>query len=84
MQSSKGWIGLALSMSLLAGGWPAEASEVVKLARLVVSGKRAANEAPRAQSTPQEPRSPANTQAQGSGGGSDEAGNAPTPSRNVS
>ncbi|MFG6457167.1 hypothetical protein [Roseateles sp. BYS96W] len=83
MQSSKGWIGLALSLCLLVGGWPAEASEVVKLARLVVSGKRAANEAPRTPSTPQEPRNPANAQAQG-GGGSDEAGNAPAPSRSVS
>ncbi len=83
MQSNKRWVGLALSMSLLAGGWPAEASEVVKLARLVVSGKRAANEAPRTPSTPPEARSPASTQAQG-GGGTDEAGNAPTPSRGVS
>jgi hypothetical protein len=83
MRSSKGWISLSLALGLLAGGLPAEASEVVKLARLVVSGKRAASEPPRA-TTPPEPRTAPGPQAQSTGGGGDEAGNAPAPSRGVS
>lgn len=80
---NKGWISLSLTLGLLAGGLPAEASEVVKLARLVVSGKRSANETPR--TTPPEPR-PAATgpQAHGNNSGSDEAGTAPAPQRGVS
>ena len=88
MRPSKGWISLSLTLGLLAGGLPAEASEVVKLARLVVGGKRAAStEATR--TTPAEQR-PANTgtQAQGNtgggGGGGEDAGNAPAPARGVS
>ena len=77
----KGWMSLCVALGLVAGGLPAEASEVVKLARLVVSGKRASNEAPRA--APAEPRPAAAPQAHGSGG-SDEAGTAPTPARGVS
>lgn len=78
----KGWMGLSLALGLLAGGMPAEASEVVKLARLVVSGKRGPNEAPR--TTPPETRpAGAGPQAHGSGG-NDDAGTAPAPSRGVS
>ena len=83
MRSSKGWISLSLTLGLLAGGLPAQASEVVKLARLVVSGKRAPSEAPRT-ATPAEPRTAPGPQAQSSGGGNDEAGNAPAPARGVS
>jgi len=83
MRSSKGWISLSLAVGLLAGGLPAEASEVVKLARLVVSGKRSSSEAPRA-TTPPESRTSTGPQAQSSGGGNDDAGNAPAPSRGVS
>ena len=81
MRRIKGWMSLGLVLGLLAGGLPAQASEVVKLARLVVSGKRAPSEAPR--TTPPEPRPAAAAQTQGGGGG-DEAGNAPAPSRGVS
>ncbi|NCT83934.1 MAG: hypothetical protein GXC94_12350 [Comamonadaceae bacterium] len=79
----KGWMSLCLALGLVAGGLPAQASEVVKLARLVVSGKRSASDAPR--STPAESR-PAGPgpQAHGSDGGNDEAGTAPAPSRGVS
>jgi len=82
MRSSKGWISLSLVLGLLVGGLPAEASEVVKLARLVVSGKRASSETPRT-ATPPEPRTSPGSQAQGGGGG-DDAGNAPAPPRGVS
>jgi hypothetical protein len=79
----KGWICVGLALGLLAGGLPVQASEVVKLARLVVSGKRSASEPPR--SAPTESRSGGGNQTQGaSGGGSDEAGTAPTPQRGVS
>jgi hypothetical protein len=81
MRLLKGWMSLSLAAGLLVGGLPAEASEVVKLARLVVSGKRAPTEAPRAP-TP-EPRPAAHPQAHGSGGG-DDAGTAPAPARGVS
>lgn len=81
MQPSKGWIALSLAVGLLVGGLPAEASEVVKLARLVVSGKRAPSEAPR--TAPAEQRPAPNAQVQ-NGGGSDDAGNAPAPARGVS
>ena len=78
----KGWMGLSLLAGLMAGVIPAEASEVVKLARLVVSGKRSPSEAPR--STTPEPRSTTSApQAHGSGG-NDEAGTAPAPPRGVS
>jgi len=75
-------MGLCLALGLVAGGLPAQASEVVKLARLVVSGKRGPSEAPRT--------SPAETRPAGGGsqahdsGGSDAAGTAPTPTRGVS
>lgn len=77
----KGWICLGLTLGLLAGGLPAQASEVVKLARLVVSGKRSTSETPR--SAPAEPRS-GGSQTQGMGGGGDDTGTAPTPQRGVS
>ncbi|HEY9106036.1 MAG TPA: hypothetical protein VIN58_05110 [Roseateles sp.] len=78
----KGWMSLCLAMGIGAAGLPAEASEVVKLARLVVSGKRSSNEAPR--TTTPEPR-PANTSPQAHGSGSsEEAGTAPAPARGVS
>lgn len=88
MRPSKGWISLSLSLGLLAGGLPAEASEVVKLARLVVGGKRApAAETARSTNTEQRQASPAH-QTQGNastgGGGGDDAGNAPAPARGVS
>ena len=83
MQSSKGWISLSLALGLLAGGLPAEASEVVKLARLVVSGKRAPSEPPRTPTAP-EPRTATAPQAQSTDGGGDDAGNAPAPARGVS
>jgi len=83
MRPSKGWISLSLALGLLAGGLPAEASEVVKLARLVVSGKRAPSEAPRTTPAEQRPAPSSSAQVQ-NGGGSDEAGNAPAPSRGVS
>ncbi|HEV6965973.1 MULTISPECIES: hypothetical protein [Roseateles] len=82
LQARKGWMSVCLALGLIAGGLPAEASEVVKLARLVVSGKRSANEAPR--TTPAEPR-PTNSGQQAHGtGGNDEAGTAPAPVRGVS
>ncbi|WP_422015342.1 hypothetical protein [Roseateles sp.] len=82
LQDKKGWLSLSLALGLVAGGLPAQASEVVKLARLVVSGKRSVSEAPR--TTPPEPR-PASTSPQAHGtGGSDEAGTAPALPRGVS
>jgi hypothetical protein len=77
----KGWMSLCVTLGLVAGGLPAEASEVVKLARLVVSGKRASTEATR--TTAPEPRPAPGSQTHGSGG-SDEAGTAPAPARGVS
>jgi hypothetical protein len=82
MRRVKGWISLSLVLGLLVGGLPAQASEVVKLARLVVSGKRAPSEAPR--TAPTEPRPTPGAQAAQNGGGSDDAGTAPAPSRGVS
>ncbi|MDR7334620.1 hypothetical protein [Roseateles asaccharophilus] len=78
----KGWVCLGLTLGLLAGGLPVQASEVVKLARLVVSGKRSPSETPR--TAPTETRSGGSSQTQGAGGGSDDAGTAPTPQRGVS
>lgn len=76
------WAGLCLALGLVAGVFPADASEVVKLARLVVSGKRNASEAPR--TNPGESRaSNSGTQVHGNGG-SDAAGTAPAPARGVS
>lgn len=81
-RSSKMWMCLCLALGLTAGGMPAQASEVVKLARLVVSGKRSANDAPRP--APAEARSAAGS-VQGHGsGGTDAAGTAPAPTRGVS
>ena len=76
----KGWMCLGLAIGMLAG-LPAQASEVVKLARLVVSGKRSPSDSPRP--PPTDPRAGGST-TQGMGGGSDEAGTAPTPQRGVS
>lgn len=79
----KGWMSLCLVLGIGAAGLPAEASEVVKLARLVVSGKRSTSEIPRTTTAP-EPRSTSNaSQAHGSAS-SDEAGTAPAPARGVS
>ena len=78
-----GWMSLGLGLALALGGagLPAEASEVVKLARLVVSGKRSPSEPPRANAAETRPAAPA--QSHGSGG-SDEAGTAPAPARGMS
>lgn len=75
---------LALSLALAASAAPAGASEVVKLARLVVSGKRSAPESPRV--PPAEVRSGAAVTPHhgGGNGGSDAAGTAPAPARGVS
>ena len=78
-----GWVSLSLALSLVTGGLPAEASEVVKLARLVVSGKRGANEAPRA-AAPGPRAAGAGSPTHGNGGGNDDAGTAPAPSRGMS
>ncbi|MFG6439403.1 hypothetical protein [Roseateles sp. LKC17W] len=83
MRSSKGWIALSLSLGLLAGGMPAQASEVVKLARLVVSGKRAATEPVRA-AQPEQRTTPGNNQMQSSSGGGEDPGTAPAPARGMS
>jgi len=84
-RQKKGWMSLCLALGLLAGGLPAEASEVVKLARLVVSGKRGTGDAPR--TAPAEPSrtsaSSGGSQTHGSSGGNDEAGTAPAPARGV-
>jgi len=77
----KVWVSVGLACGLVSAGLPAGASEVVKLARLVVSGKRSTNELPR--TAPAERRSPsAGTQIHGGSG--NEAGTAPTPTRGVS
>ena len=82
LHARKGWISFCLALGLIVGGLPAQASEVVKLARLVVSGKRSVTEAPR--TTPPEPRSTSTgSQAHGNGG-NDDAGTAPAPARGVS
>jgi len=82
LQARKGWMSFCLALGLIAGGLPAQASEVVKLARLVVSGKRSVTEAPR--TTPPEPRTTGTgSQAHGNGG-NDDAGTAPAPARGVS
>jgi hypothetical protein len=73
---------LCLAAGLIVGGLPAEASEVVKFARLVVSGKRTTTEAPRI-TPPEQRQTPTSPQAHG-GGGSDDAGTAPAPSRSIS
>ncbi|MGM9480020.1 hypothetical protein ACS5PN_02390 [Roseateles sp. NT4] len=71
---------MSLTLGLLVG-LPAEASEVVKLARLVVSGKRGTTEAPK--TTPSEQRpTPSGSQAHGNGG-NDDAGTAPAPARGL-
>lgn len=80
----RGWISLCLALGLVAGGLPAQASEVVKLARLVVSGKRSTAEAPRTVPAETRPAGTTSSQAHGSGGGNDDAGTAPAPSRGVS
>lgn len=77
----KVWTSMCMALGLVALVAPAQGSEVVKLARLVVSGKRAPSEAPR--TTPAEPRSGTGSQVHGSGG-SDNAGTAPSPSRGIS
>ena len=77
----KGWWCLSLMLGLLIGGMPAKASEVVKLARLVVSGKRGPVEVPRSAPTEQRP-APSNPQIHGTGG-NDDAGTAPAPARGL-
>ena len=76
-----GWVSFGLALGLVSAGLPAGASEVVKLARLVVSGKRSTNEAPR--TAPVERRAPG-TGTHVHGGGSNDAGTAPAPARGVS
>lgn len=78
----KGWLCLSLTLGLLVGGLPAEASEVVKLARLVVSGKRGTTEAPKTAPTEQRQAPAAAPQAHGNGG-NDDAGTAPAPARGL-
>lgn len=79
---SKRWMSLCLALGMIAGAMPSQASEVVKLARLVVSGKR--NPADVSKPAPAEARSPAaGSQVHGSGGSND-AGTAPAPPRGVS
>lgn len=78
----QGWWCLSLTLGLLIGGMPAKASEVVKLARLVVSGKRGPAEAPRAAPAEQRPAGPASPQIHGTGG-NDDAGTAPAPARGL-
>ena len=86
-RQKRGWMSFCLAVGLLAGGLPAEASEVVKLARLVVSGKRGPAET--ARTTPAEsPRSTASSsstssQTHASNGGTDDSGTAPAPTRGV-
>jgi hypothetical protein len=75
-------MGLCLTLGLVIGALPAEASEVVKLARLVVSGKRSITESPRA-SAPEPRNGSTGSQAHGAGG-NDDAGTAPAPARGVS
>jgi hypothetical protein len=77
----KGCLGLSLAIGMTAGYLPAQASEVVKLARLVVSGKRASTDTVKAPS--QDARPGGNSQAHGNGG-NDDTGTAPAPSRGVS
>lgn len=81
-QPLKSWMSFCLALGLLAGGLPVQASEVVKLARLVVSGKRSPSEPPRTGPAESRPTT-SNSQAHGSGG-NDDAGTAPAPSRGVS
>lgn len=83
----KGWMSFGLALGIGVAGLPAQASEVVKLARLVVSGKRSTADAPR--TIPSESRSRAalpshQTHGNNGGGASDEAGTAPAPARGVS
>jgi hypothetical protein len=77
----KGWLCLSLALGLLVGGPPAQASEVVKLARLVVSGKRGPAEPPK--TTPTEQRSSTVSPQIHSSGGNDDAGTAPAPTRGL-
>ena len=81
-QLRKRGMSLPRALGLVRGGLPAEASEVVKLARLVVSGKRSPSETPR--SAPSEPRASSTGQQAHGSGGNDEAGTAPAPARGVS
>jgi hypothetical protein len=76
------WVVIGLSICLLAAAVPAQASEVVKLARLVVGGKRGAAE-PGRTSPPESKPAGAGSQAHGAGG-TDAAGTAPVPPRGVS
>ncbi|MFT7724361.1 MAG: hypothetical protein QM788_16260 [Roseateles sp.] len=79
----KGWMtSLCLAVGLVAGGLPAQASEVVKLARLIVSGKRAPSDAASRTASPADTRPAAGPPSHG--GGSDMAGTAPAPARGVS
>lgn len=80
-RSMKAWMCGWLTLVLVLGTAPAQASEVVKLARLVVSGKRGASETPRTAPTP---RSVGAANPTHSSGGNDAAGTAPAPSRGVS
>lgn len=81
-RSTQLWLSLCVALGFAASGLPAQASEVVKLARLVVSGKRSSNDAPRPATA--EARSPATNSPSHGTGGSDAAGTAPAPTRGVS
>lgn len=82
LRKSKGWISLSLALGLVAGGLPAQASEVVKLARLVVSGKRGPTDA--ARPLPSAARSATTSPQVHGSGGSNDSGTAPAPARGVS
>ncbi|MEO3692992.1 hypothetical protein [Roseateles paludis] len=72
----------ALAALLALSPATSEASEVVKLARLIVTGKRS-NPAPEPQRPATENRTGAEDQGHG-GGSTDEHGTAPNPQRGVS
>lgn len=77
----KAGLGLGIAVGMAAAYLPAQASEVVKLARLVVSGKRGSIDT--AKATAPDARSTGGSPSQGNGGNND-AGTAPAPARGVS
>lgn len=82
-RSTRLWISLGAALGIALGGLPAQASEVVKLARLVMSVKRSSNDAPRPPANEARSSTAASPQSHGNGG-SDAAGTAPAPARGVS
>lgn len=81
-RSTQLWMSVCVAFGFAAGSVPADASEVVKLARLVVSGKRTTSDTPRPAAN--ETRSSATSPQSHGNGGSDAAGTAPAPTRGVS